>query len=170
MPSILHLLLGTLPALLATGAATALLIGLARGRRGAFDAGLGLLVAAAAVSVVATLAGWPAWRVAEFADGYSAGQALRHRDAGLLSALAALLAGAVAWRIRRRVRRRGGVTRGFAIIAAGLAVIAAATAGWATLSGFAVRRPELRPARTAAGQPPVERGIPRVGGGPPPQE
>ncbi len=166
----LHLLLAVVPGLFALAAAVALAVGVARGRRELFARGLALLLGAAACALPATLTGWPALNAVAFADGYSAAHAETHRTAGLFATGAAVLAGAVAWRARGRMKARGGVTRGLALASALAAAVAALLGAWAVVSGWQVRRPELRHYEVRTNQLPVERGTPRVGSGPPPPE
>lgn len=166
----LHLLLAVVPGLLALAAAVALAAGIVRGRRELFARGLALLLGAAACAVPATLTGWPAWGAVAFADGYSAAHAEAHRTAGLFAAGAAVLAAAVAWRARSRMKARGGVSRALALVTALVAAVAALLGAWAVGSGWQVRRPELRNYEARTNELPVERGTPRVGSGPPPQD
>jgi hypothetical protein len=169
MLPVLHLALAALPALLGLGAAATLLAGIARGRRELFARGLVLLLAAAVTALPVLLTGWPAWSAVEFTDGYSAAHAARHRTAGVAATAAALVAALVAWRARSRMAARGGLPRALALACALVAVAAALAAACAVASGWQVRRPELRRYEARANELPVEVGVPRVGGGPPPQ-
>jgi len=167
---VLHLVLAVLPALLGLAAAAALAAGILRGKRDLFARGLVLLLAAAVAALPATLTGWPAWSAVEFADGYSAVHAARHRNAGVIAFGSALAAVPVAWRARRQMSARGGVKRGLALTCALLAGVSALAGAWAVGSGWQVRRPELRRYQPITNQLPVEIGTPRVGSGPPPQD
>lgn len=166
----LHLALAVLPAALALAAAGALVVGIARGRREMFSWGLVLLLAAVAFALPTLGTGWPAFRAIEFTNGYSEIHAARHRTAGIVATGAALAAGAAAWRARRRMAARGGLPRGLALACALLAVGASAAGIWAVVSGWQVRRPELRRDEVWTDRLPVEVGPPRIGSGPPPQD
>jgi hypothetical protein len=170
MLQVLHLVLAAVPALLGLAAAAALVAGIARGKRDLFARGLVLLLGAALAALPAALTGWPAWNAVEFTDGYSAVHAARHRTAGVAAAGAALAAAAAAWQARRRMAVRGGVQRALALACALLAGVSALAGAWAVVSGWQVRRPELRRYEPRTNQLPVEVGTPRVGSGPPPQD
>jgi hypothetical protein len=170
MPLVLHLVLAAVPALLGLAAAAVLAAGIARGKRDLFARGLALLLGAALAALPATLSGWPAWSAVEFTDGYSAVHAARHRTAGVVAAGAAVVAAAAAWCARRQMSARGGIQRALALTCLLLAGASALSGAWAVVSGWQVRRPELRRYEAHTNQLPVEIGTPRVGSGPPPQD